>query len=103
MSAADISEWQVYHLLDPCTREPRYIGITAEPLAVRYAQHVTGKRCSCAKWISELRALNLRPLMRRLALFDGTKAQAESVECAWIELVEAKFAKQPLLNVRRKR
>lgn len=97
----EVQEWSVYSLHDPRTRVIRYVGITERPLAVRYSQHMHD-RGSAKKfaWISELRLAGLKPIMRRLAFFDGGLSEAEACEAAWMDLVEAKYG-AVLLNVRR--
>jgi len=96
------TEWQIYTLHDPRTKVIRYVGITEQPLAMRYAAHLSN-RCNGKKreWLLELFDVGLKPIMRRLALFDGTKSEAEDVEKAWMDLVTAKYGAD-LVNVQKK-
>ena len=95
-------EWQVYSLHDPRTQVIRYVGITRGPLAVRYAAHRQDWTTAKGQWFKELAALGLKPVMRRLAFFDGSQQEAETTEAYWMDLCEAKFGAQ-LFNLRRKR
>lgn len=103
-ACATHTEWSVYTLHDPRTRKIRYVGITGQPLRARYAGHLAQGAPDCADpkmlWVADLRSRGLLPIMRRVALFDGSRKEAEGAERAWMDLVEAKFGAD-LFNIHR--
>ncbi len=71
----------VYALLDPTTREPRYIGKTVKPIKARLQGHIADARRGGptyrAKW---MRSLDRAPLIQLLAVAHGTAKDGAEAE-----------------------
>lgn len=58
-------KWRIYLLIDPRSREVRYVGKTVQRPEVRLKDHLTNRAgCHCACWVRSLRRHGLKPLMR---------------------------------------
>ena len=97
----------IYALKDPCTGEVRYIGATSAPLPRRLAQHMYGanrkdQNSPKVRWLRELSALGLRPVIERIdmVLSDSPIATCR-LEQSWMNFYESSGA--DILNVRRGR
>jgi hypothetical protein len=79
-------------LLDPRSREVRYVGGTAQP-GTRVSGHVAEAKWQKgpkALWLEELRSLGLRPLL--VVIDEGEPALAVKKEREWIEFFRQRGA-----------
>lgn len=92
-------QYSIYKLVDPRDDLPHYVGRTTS-LAGRLSQHLnnTVGKSKKEKWISELKASGLVPLMEEVEKVVGEEKAAAAREVYWIQ----HFKKQgmPLTNVR---
>jgi hypothetical protein len=98
----DILPITIYQLADPRTNQICYVGYT-EDYARRSRDYAVGLPHSRAldRWLTELRALGLQPLMTPLETFEGTIEDALQRETYWIN----QFTRQGirLLNAQKHR
>ena len=86
----------IYALIDPRTNQVRYIGKANEP-SERLRQHISSARrqeSHKARWIKELLALNLQPVLK--VLEETTGDAWEALEVKWI--ADARRLGWPLTN-----
>ncbi|MGH2479706.1 MAG: GIY-YIG nuclease family protein [Ktedonobacteraceae bacterium] len=81
----DVLPITIYQLRDPRTNQICYVGYT-EDYARRSRDYAVGLPHSRAldRWLTELRALGLQPLMEALESFEGTIEEALQRETYWI-------------------
>lgn len=82
----------VYTLSDPRTDEPRYVGQTAEPLAVRLKKHcwpstIKNEVCHRTKWINKLLKAGVQPKIEVLETV--SPESVNEAEIFWIEQFRA--------------
>lgn len=98
MEDNSMPKFTIYALLEPDSEEPRYVGQTAIPLAIRLDQHLRkGGHSLRADWIRSLIARETKPRIELLEEITGTRHDAYSRETAWIRKLRAKG--HDLLNV----
>jgi hypothetical protein len=90
----------VYALIDPRTRQVRYVGETVRPARIRLSQHLRASREKTVPpvnaWLRGLEAEGAEPELMELECF-GSKEAMHDGECYWIEQFRAMGA--ALLNI----
>lgn len=88
----------LYGLLDPRSKNLRYLGITSRSLAQRFSEHLYPRHMDKtyrANWIHQLRALNMQPIPVPLAEFSN-RQDACDAEIWWA--AKSKAAGLPMVN-----
>lgn len=77
----------IYELIDPITKEPRYVGMTERKLSIRYSEHIQDikkRNDYTQRWIRSLVTKGLKPEVNILEEC-GNSIELEMAEIRWIE------------------
>ncbi|MGQ7312309.1 GIY-YIG nuclease family protein [Microbacterium arabinogalactanolyticum] len=88
----------MYALIDPRSRQARYVGQTANTLYLRLQDHLrrSQDRTGKARWLRELLAAGEEPQIVLLEEFTGNRQPAYAAESQWVQRLRSEG--HPLLN-----